>query len=191
MGRREDSLTGVVLYGPPAAGKDTITRALSTLDSRYELFRRGKCGPGRATGYRMINDAELRALRATGRVVWENTRYGATYIVNRSALMSAATKVIPVLHLGQVEAVTRVTAAMPEIRWVVVELWCSRASAAERIQARGGRDVLARLAVYDQTSRLPDSLTDLRLTTDKLAPEQAATRIRLEVTSTRGASPDA
>jgi predicted PilT family ATPase len=36
--------SGILLYGPPAAGKDTITTALAALDARYAPFRRLKVG---------------------------------------------------------------------------------------------------------------------------------------------------
>ncbi|MBN1170560.1 MAG: kinase, partial [Micromonosporaceae bacterium] len=64
--------TGVVLYGPPAAGKDTVTVALNALDPRFVPFPRIKVGAGRATGYRMAAESEVEALRAQGHVIWEN-----------------------------------------------------------------------------------------------------------------------
>jgi len=36
---------GVLLYGPPAAGKDTVSAALIAVDARYVLFERLKVGP--------------------------------------------------------------------------------------------------------------------------------------------------
>ncbi|MGH2941284.1 MAG: hypothetical protein ACRDLN_00705 [Solirubrobacteraceae bacterium] len=41
---------GVALYGPPASGKDTITRALTELDARYVHYLRLKAGSGRSDG---------------------------------------------------------------------------------------------------------------------------------------------
>lgn len=43
---------GVILYGPPGAGKDTVTAELVQQDPSYALFERLKAGPGRtpATG---------------------------------------------------------------------------------------------------------------------------------------------
>ncbi|MGK5554002.1 hypothetical protein ACSNOI_20525 [Actinomadura kijaniata] len=42
--------SGIVLYGPPASGKDTITAASSALDDRYVYFHKLKVGAGRSAG---------------------------------------------------------------------------------------------------------------------------------------------
>lgn len=172
-------MNGVILYGPPASGKDTVTAELARLDQRYRLFRRAKHGPGRTTGYRMITAAELAELRARDEVVWENDRYGATYVVDRAHLHATATAGIVVLHLGQVQAVRTVLAAVPEVEWLTVELWCPRTVAAQRIAARTTGDDDARLAAFDQTVRLVDA--QLRIDTGVLSAEQAAHRIHAAV----------
>ncbi|MGV9303830.1 hypothetical protein ACWDLG_10705 [Nonomuraea sp. NPDC003727] len=38
------SLQGIVLYGPPASGKDTVTAALRRLDPRFVLLPKLKVG---------------------------------------------------------------------------------------------------------------------------------------------------
>jgi hypothetical protein len=45
-----DRKLGVILYGPPGAGKDTVTAALTSPDARFQLFRRIKAGAGRTMG---------------------------------------------------------------------------------------------------------------------------------------------
>lgn len=40
----------LLLYGPPAAGKDTVTAALPEIDARYVAFRRLKIGNGESAG---------------------------------------------------------------------------------------------------------------------------------------------
>jgi hypothetical protein len=49
----------VILYGLPAAGKDTVTKALTGLDAHYVLFQQMKAGPGRRDGYTMTTAAAL------------------------------------------------------------------------------------------------------------------------------------
>ncbi|MGW1681656.1 kinase [Saccharopolyspora sp. NPDC002376] len=169
--------SAIVLYGPPAAGKDTVNDALSRIDTRYEHFRRLKCGSGRSAGYRMISTAQLDELREQpGEVLWENRRYSSTYVVDRSELLVIIGKgSVPVIHLGQVEAVEAMTSAMPDVAWLVVELWCSRGVAARRIEERGTGDTAERLAAFDATERLERA--DLSVRTDQIEPDAAARRI--------------
>lgn len=167
---------GVILYGPPASGKDTVTAALGRLDSRYVHFRRLKIG-ATMEGYRHATRAQLADLRAAGHVVYENDRYGNTYVVDAPHLESTlAAGQIPVIHIGQivgVEAVSRWPA-----RWVTVMLWCSRETTARRVADRGSTDVEARLAAWDETAAdlmtAEDGLFTVRIDTDATTPATAA-----------------
>ncbi|MCL2580974.1 MAG: guanylate kinase [Streptosporangiales bacterium] len=167
----------VVLYGPPAAGKDTVTRALAEIDARYRLFPRLKCGTGRTGGYRMITRAELGEIRGRpGEVIWENTRYSAVYVVDRSQVtrMLAAGQV-PVLHLGQPEGVRAVVGSLPDVAVLVVGLECPRDVALERAAARGTGDLAERAAAYDATP--PLHFADLTVDTSTTVPQDAAALI--------------
>ncbi|MBB4917433.1 kinase [Streptosporangium saharense] len=171
-------MPGIVLYGPPAAGKDTITTELEKLDRRYQAFARLKSGGGRTRGYRITTDAAIAELREGGDAIWENSRYGATYVVDRPGLAQSLEEGIPVVHLGQVEAVSRITESIPD-RWLVVSLWCPRDVAEERIVARGSTDLAERLYAWDATGPLVGA--DLAINTAKVSPEQAAQLIDTEV----------
>src|SRR5690348_7119604 len=96
---------GVILYGPPASGKDTITTALSELDSKYAQFARLKVGSGKSAGYRMGTAEQLRELEAAGDVVYANARYGNTYAIDRPGVDAAFAAGVPVVHLGQVDGI--------------------------------------------------------------------------------------
>lgn len=164
---------GVLLYGPPASGKDTITEALTAESPLFELFRRLKVGAGRTRGYRMASATEIAALESRGHILYENQRYGARYLVDQpelARLLSAGR--IPVVHLGQPEAIAPIVAATPATRWLIVEVWCPREEAARRGSARGTGDLPARLRAWDETSRLADP--DLRIDTAHTAPDAAA-----------------
>ncbi|MEV6704315.1 kinase [Micromonospora wenchangensis] len=165
-------MRGVILYGPPAAGKDTVTAALHALDTRYSLFQRLKAGPGRTTGYRMTSEATLDELGRNGDVVWENGRYGARYVVDRPSLIEGLSAGMPVVHLGQRPAVDAVRAAVPDARWCVVYLWCPRDVAVQRIVARRTGDTEARIRAWDDTEPLAES--DLTLNTAEVPPQLAA-----------------
>jgi guanylate kinase len=168
-------MPGVILYGPPAAGKDTITAALHALDSRYTLFPRIKVGGGKQTGYRMVGESALDEMRARGDVLWENHRYGAVYVVDRPGLDDHLATQVPVVHLGQVEAIDAIITATPDTRWLVVSLWCPRDVATQRISARGDTDPAARLRAWDETQPLPSA--DLTIDTAAVLAEPAAREI--------------
>jgi guanylate kinase len=172
---------GIILYGPPASGKDTVTAELEQLDSRYAHFHRLKVGKGRTTGYRFVSDGELADLKARDLVLYESERYGATYSIDRpelDRLISAGRT--PVLHMGQVwgiDALLKYPA-----RWLDVLLWCPRDLAKQRLSARGSTDIKRRLTAWDETLQDLESAGrepsfTLAFRTDHLLPETVAAAI--------------
>jgi guanylate kinase len=110
---------GVILYGPPASGKDTVTAALTQLDSAYALFEKLKVGHGRTGGYRPTSKAALNRLRRLGAIDYENERFGNVYAVDRPALDAAfADGTVPVVHMGQIAGVRALRAYPAE--WLSV-----------------------------------------------------------------------
>lgn len=175
---------GVILYGPPASGKDTITTELLALDPRYAPYQRLKVGGGKSEGYRIVDAEHLRTLEAQGAVLYSNSRYGNVYAVDRDSLASLIdADRIPVLHLGQIDGITAVE-AFPA-RWVRVLLWCERATTAKRAAERGDRDVNDRLHVWDETRRdlqdYPDIQFDAIVRTDEVSASEAARAIHVAV----------
>ncbi|WP_330283572.1 phosphotransferase-like protein [Streptomyces sp. NBC_00588] len=172
---------GILLYGPPAAGKDTITAALNELDGRYVPFARLKIGTGKTQGYRMGTPEQLAALEARGDVIYRNDRYGNIYVVDRPGLYQAMEGGrIPVVHLGQMVGMEQVTTLFPA-HWVRVLLWCPKETTAQRSPQRGDTDTAARLAAWDATeadlAAHPRAQWELRVDTDTTAPREAAERI--------------
>ena len=145
---------GIILYGPPAAGKDTITEALSRLNPRCVQYPLLKLGPGRATSYRTATPDAIDALRTTGDIIWEHRRYGALYVIDRPTLAERLRLHVPVLHLGHPEAIPAVIDADPTAHWLVVQLWCPREVAERRLGERITNDVAERLRVWDSTPRI-------------------------------------
>lgn len=173
---------GVLLYGPPAVGKDTITRELAQIGP-FAHFHRLKCGPGRTAGYRMISPTDLDQIPGTDRI-YVNQRYGATYVVDRPGLVELWTAgLTPVIHLGQPDAVTATTSGAPEARWFVVDLQCPIPVLAARIKARATGDDAARLQAARSTPRLAHP--DLAVDTNSTRPEQAARLIEERLNSSR------
>ncbi|MEV5571106.1 guanylate kinase [Spirillospora sp. NPDC052269] len=173
---------GVILYGPPASGKDTITAELSRLDGRFVLLTKLKVGTGRSAGYRYVPTIELDALRAAGRLALETERYGNRYAVDRQdidALTDAGR--IPVVHVGDIPGVNTLSSAVPLI-WTRVRLWAPREVTADRSQHRGDTDTTSRLVAWDEAEA--DWRTngeavrfDLTVRTHETDPAEAAKRI--------------
>lgn len=172
---------GVILYGPPASGKDTITRALAPHDARYCQFARLKVGTGRSSGYRMGTPEQLEELEAAGEVLYRNERYGNVYAIDRPGVRAAFEAGVPVVHLGQVAGIEALVTGYPS-DWLTVLLWCPQSVTKERSQSRGDSDTAKRLAVWEETKAdlaAHSSFTfDLVLRTDVTQPPQAARLIR-------------
>lgn len=168
-------MKAVILYGPPGSGKSTVTDALCRRSSAYVPFRRLKAGTGRTAEYRMTTLAEIDALDARGEILWRNDRYSSTYAIDRSELLSQIAKAVPVVHLGQPEAVSALVAATPEVRWYVIALHCPYEVAVQRMRNRGDADLEARKAAWLETP--PLSQADLTIDTSSVAPDDVADQI--------------
>ncbi|MFJ2781562.1 HAD-IA family hydrolase [Kitasatospora sp. NPDC087315] len=179
---------GVLLYGPPASGKDTVTAALAQHDQRYRQFERLKVGAGKAASYRMGTTEQLAKLEATGDVVYANSRYGNTYVVDQPGLDAAFEAGVPVVHLGQVDGVRALLDGY-QAEWLSVLLWCPREVTADRSAGRGDGDTPARLAAWEATQAdldaNPGFRFDLVIRTDTVPSGQAAEQI-VQALASRG-----
>ncbi|MFE2838487.1 guanylate kinase [Streptomyces mirabilis] len=168
---------GVILYGPPASGKDTVTHALAELNSRYRQFARLKVGSGKSTGYRMATVEKLQKLEAAGEIVYANSRYGNTYVIDRPGLDQAFAAQVPVVHLGQIDGIRTLVDGYPA-NWTLVLLWCPQAVTAQRSDHRGDADTAARLAAWEATCNdmeaNPDVVWDLTVQTATTTPGESA-----------------
>lgn len=144
--------TGIILYGPPASGKDTVTAVLVEQDPRLVRFTRLKIGGGRRQGYRMGTTEQLRQLEAAGHVIYRNERYNSIYLVDRPGLDAVfADGRIPIVHLGQIAGITALVTGYPAA-WHTIRLDCPRDVTEQRSAQRGDTDTPARLAAWDATA---------------------------------------
>lgn len=168
---------GVVIYGPPASGKDTVTAALSQLAPKYVQFARLKVGSGKSAGYRMGTADQLHELEVAGDVVYANTRYGNTYAIDRPGVDAAFAAGVPVVHLGQVDGIRALVDGY-QADWSAVLLWCPRKVTEQRSAGRGDSDTAARLAAWDATREdldaHPGMVWDLTIDTTEASPQDAA-----------------
>ncbi|MGY0025124.1 guanylate kinase [Streptomyces sp. YJ-C3] len=174
------SPSGIILYGPPGSGKDTITGELSNLRADFTLFQRLKAGPGRTTGYRLTTPEHIEELAQAGEVLYRNSRYDAEYAIDRGQVSTlVASGHIPVLHMGQVVGALAV-ATFP-INWVRVLLWCPEDVTRQRCQGRGDKDLETRLKVWHETRQdLLDHATEpwsLVIRTEDVSAAEAARTI--------------
>lgn len=178
-----DRPVGVILYGPPASGKDTVTSELEQLDSSYELFRKLKAsdGPLDEGKYRAATVPEFLELVASGGIVYENARYGARYAVDRESLAGTMSRGrIPVVHMGQVAGVTALVDGIYDANWVSVLLLCGREATAVRSAHRGDLDQAERLRLWDETDadlRRAAFQFDLVINTEQIRPDESALRV--------------
>ncbi|MGW2599992.1 phosphotransferase-like protein [Streptomyces klenkii] len=183
--------TGVILCGPPAAGKDTVTGALAEVDSRYALFRRLKVGSGKSAGYRMGTAEQLRGLKTAGDVIYANHRYGNTYVIDRPGMDAAFASGVPVVHLGQIDGIRALVDGYAA-DWAVVLLWCPKEVTAQRSEGRRDSDTAARLAAWEATREdldaHPDMVWDLTVDTTSSSPQEAARLIDQLVVQRAGAA---
>ncbi|WP_182903549.1 guanylate kinase [Microbispora sp. H10830] len=173
---------GVVLYGPPASGKNTITAAMHRQDPRFCLLPKLKVGTGRADGYEFVTAERLDELRHAGRLLLETHRYGNVYAVDRRHIedMTAAGQV-PVAHMGNIADLRRLVGRAPDA-WLRVLLWVPREVTEQRSKERGDTDTADRLKAWDETladltASTDDGFFHLRIDTDRLDTETAAAEI--------------
>ncbi|MER7128349.1 guanylate kinase [Streptosporangium algeriense] len=173
---------GIVLYGPPASGKDTITAALNRLDSRFVLLPKLKVGTGRTEGYVLLTAEELTQLRDAGRLIAETHRYGNIYAIDRRAIDSLTSiGVVPVVHMGNIGDLRRLIGREPD-SWLRVLLWTPREVTEQRSRNRGDADTGKRLAAWDETladleTNTDDGFFQLHIKTNWLSADAAAEEI--------------
>lgn len=172
------NIRGLVLFGPPASGKDTVTQVLSRVHPRFRLFEKLKLGTGRSAGYRMATEEDLRAIQSSGGLLSEVKRYGNSYFIDQKELDRLEHEgFIPVVHTADLAEASLISRRRG---WVSCCLWVSRREARCRLMERGDVQVEERLALRSQMLRMLTSTMprfDALLITDQLRPEETARRL--------------
>ncbi|MFF1907038.1 guanylate kinase [Kitasatospora sp. NPDC058218] len=125
----------------------------------------------------MGTSEQLAELEKAGDVLYQNSRYGNTYVIDRPGLDDAFDLGVPIVHLGQVEGIDALVTGYPA-DWSAVLLWCSRETTKARSAGRGDSDTEARLTAWDATQAdveaHPAQAWDLSLDTASVEPAEAA-----------------
>ncbi|MEU9074331.1 guanylate kinase [Kitasatospora sp. NPDC004745] len=120
---------------------------------------------------------QLAELESAGDVIYQNSRYGNTYVIDRPGMDAAFEAGTPIVHLGQVDGIAALLDGYPA-DWAVVLLWCGREVTAARSAGRGDHDTEARLSAWDATQAdveaHPGQVWDLSLDTSTVDPAGAA-----------------
>ncbi|MFF4821214.1 guanylate kinase [Kitasatospora sp. NPDC001309] len=120
---------------------------------------------------------QLAELESAGDVIYQNSRYGNTYVIDRPGMDRAFEDGTPIVHLGQVEGIEALVTSYPA-DWSVVLLWCGREVTAARSAGRGDKDIEARLIAWDATQAdveaHPGQVWDLSVDTSVVDPAEAA-----------------
>lgn len=170
----------LVLFGPPASGKDTITTELHRQHEAFVLYRPMRSGPSSDRYRLLVAEAEP----AAGDVLHTLDRYERRYLFDRPEVDRLLVDgYIPVLHIGQLAGVKRVHAAYPAS--CLVQLVCRRQICEQRSRSRADIDLPARLTAWDETQADLDAHPGLAFTltidTETVTPDAAARRIRHEM----------
>ena len=166
-------------------------QGLSQSSPRCVLFEKFKAGAGRQAGYRLTTIADIDRMRGLGLILYANERYDNTYAVDRPSLDALfARGLVPIVHMGQVAGI-RALKTYPAA-WLSFLLWCPREVTEKRARERGGPDLAARLAAWDETAqdleRVDPGEFSLRIRTDRQTPTEIAEAIRAQLEE---AAPDA
>jgi guanylate kinase len=176
---------GVILHGPPASGKSTVTRELISLKSGFRNFKTIKVTTDSSFGdYEFLTPIEFNRVENENRIVWQIHRYDAIYAIDRLRLADDLLCSVPIVQVGQAGAVGAVVKEFSDTTWVTVDLRCDRQSARARLVARNPREVELRISVWDKTPQL-DNCT-LVLDTVVLSPSDTAARIATQVSTASG-----
>lgn len=142
----------LLISGTPAAGKDTVTGALQSLDPRYASLRKHKSGSGGRSdaSYIHVSDETFQSMVDADGFVQHHGRYGRRYGVARAELDSLwQAGRIPVVHVGRYENLAAF--ATVDAYQFSVLLAVSREVTAQRLETRHHGDadeIRARLSAY-------------------------------------------
>ncbi|MCD9625267.1 hypothetical protein [Rhabdothermincola salaria] len=168
---------GLILYGPPATGKDTVT-AILTEDPRIVHFRKLKAGAGRMEGYRRTEAAALDELERSGKLLSVVARYGNAYAIDWAEIERLEEAgLTPVVHTASLEEANALSARPG---WRVCGLWASRRVTARRLRGRKDLDLPARLDLRSNMLRelaTAPAEFDHFIDTDRLSASAVAKRV--------------
>ncbi|MDF5758980.1 AAA family ATPase [Spongiactinospora sp. TRM90649] len=172
-------ITGIILCGPPASGKSTVTGALHELDPRFVLARSLVVGDDHADDHDQVTHEQVERLRAAGRIIADTRRDGNRYVIDRHPIEHIAQAgLVPVVHVGSSRDVEGLS-VMGE--WVRVLLVTPPEIRRERLRRRaddaGGPRLRGRQDAVGAVPPAADLRFHLRIATNVTPAEHAAREI--------------
>jgi len=126
----------LLVAGPPASGKDTITEALTALDSKYVLFKKHRTGVDSAK-YNTLSAGDFEQMKNDGAFVQAHYRYGRGYGVCKETLRDLVdANKLPIIHTGKIDNLLLLKSTINYPCGTVL-LWEERDVLIERIKQRG------------------------------------------------------
>ncbi|WP_232660556.1 hypothetical protein [Pseudonocardia sp. TRM90224] len=167
---------GILLAGPPASGKRTVTFALTSLRRSYAPFPALTVGSDTRVAAERTTQRHLDELKAWAQVFHEFTSDGARYVYDRERLNRIREQGrIPVACVDDIDVLRAFEREADD--WLQVLLWCPREEAERRLAATGVAPDRAAVRRWDRSEK--GLLGDVRrftvsIRTDRLNAVQVA-----------------
>jgi len=150
----------LLLSGPPASGKDTVSHELINRNNRFVLFKKHRAGGETNSGYIDISTAQFKEMEAQNKFIQSHLRYGRLYGVSRDGIeKTLAYGKIPIIHTGRIENLVKLKDVFGQ-KCIAIHLWEHRDILAERIRKRhnNAEEISARITaldeeIYDQSKK--------------------------------------
>lgn len=112
----------ILISGPPASGKDTLTRALGCIDPAYRMANKHKDSRAGSTHHIIVTPAAFDAMLEQGAFLQWHERYGRRYgLACRTVEDILAEGGFPIIHTGRLANLRMLQSVMPDAVSVLLQ----------------------------------------------------------------------